>query len=289
MGLLSKQKDDKIDTAALADSANADKLPATTSSTNLTVPSAADEFDGAPTGLENVGVKDLIIPRLTILQALSPQINKRKAEFIDGAEQGDICDTATNDIFRGSMLFLPCYYATVYLEWAPRDSGKGLIANHGMDASVMSKTALDDRKRNVLPNGNYIAEMATYFGLNLSAGARRSFLPLTSTQLKAARKWMTLITNQRVKRADGSEFQPPIFFRSWKASVVEQENSQGSWFGWKFDPDMPVLEIDPKKELLAEAKAFYAEARDGLVKGDFASMAEEGASGDGDSNENKPM
>lgn len=257
--------------------ANSNQLPA-----NFT----DDDFASLPTGMENVTSRDLIIPRLTILQALSPQLNKAKPEYIKGAEAGMFCDTATGDLFNEIEL-LPVYYAMVYLEWAPRSTGKGLVANHGTDASCLAAARPDDKRRMVLPNGNYIAETATYFVLNLTAGGRPSFIPLTSTQLKSARKWMTLLANMKLKRSDGSEFTPPIFFQSWKATVAEQSNNEGSWFGWKFEPGTKVLEIDPTKGLLERARKFCDEAREGIVQGDLASLAGEGNEGGGPSTQDK--
>lgn len=237
-----------------------------------------DDIEGVGgAGLENVTSRDLIIPRMLILQKLSPQLEPKKPEYIEGAKVGMFCDTATGDLFS-ELLFLPCYFATVYLEWAPRNTGKGLVNNHGMNASIMEGTKQDERRRNVLPNGNYIAETATYYGLNISAGGRRCFLPLTSTQLKASRQLMTQITTERVEGRNGP-FQPPIYYRARVCTTVDQSNNDGDWVGWKFDPGPTVFELDPSKALLREAKDFYEQARSGLVQGDLASFGEDLASG----------
>lgn len=228
-----------------------------------------DEFAGMASGLENVTANDIIIPRISILQALSPQLQKSKPEFIKGAAAGMFCDTATLELYEEQLHIIPCFYAKVFLEWAPRSSGKGLVHNHGTDASCLEKCTPDDKGRQTLPNGNYIAETATYYVLNMSAGGRRSFIPMASTQLKASRRWMTQITAEKLKRSNGQEFTPPIFFRSWIASPVEQSNNDGSWFGWKFEPAQNIIELDPTKSLLKEAQDFYQQARDGLVRGDL--------------------
>lgn len=226
-------------------------------------------------GLENVTANDVLIPRINILQALSPQLQKSKPEFIADAEQGDFCDTGTGEIFRGSITVIPVFFARVYLEWAPRASGKGLIKNHGTDRSILDHTKVDDKNRNVLPNGNYIAETASFYVLNVSAGMRRSFIPLASTQLRAARRWMTMITAQRLTATNGREFTPPIFYRAWEASPVEQSNAEGNWYGWKFDPSTPVPEMEDAAAILAECKHFHEQCRDGLVTGDISNLGED--------------
>lgn len=243
---------------------------------------ALAEFDpgasGVAAGLENVTAKDLLIPRLTILQALSPQLDEASPEFIPNAKIGDFCDTGTGETWRDSITLIPVYFVQVYLEWAPRSTGKGLIANHGTDSSILQECTQDERRRWVTESGNYIAETATWYVLNVDARFRRSFLPLSSTQMKASRKWLTLITNERVPRKDGSEFTPPMFFRSWQATKVKQQNQEGNWWGWKFDPAANILELDPTKAVLHTAREFYEQVREGAVTGDVASMAKDKSS-----------
>lgn len=242
--------------------------------------SSADFFDEdmmtGPTGFENVSAQDILIPRLTIIQKMSDQLDDHKAAYIEGARYGDFCDTGTGEVFK-ELTIVPVFFANVYIEWYPRESGKGLAKNHGTDASCMKNATPDEKNRMVLPNGNYIADTATWYILNLTANRRRSFIPLTSTSIKHSRKWMTLLTSERLKRKDGTEFQPPMWYRSWKATTIEESNTQGSWKSWRFSPGDPILALDPTKTILREAMEFYEQARDGLVRGDVVAAAEEHA------------
>jgi hypothetical protein len=241
-----------------------------------------DEIETGSTGLENVTANNLIIPRITILQSLSPQIQRKKAEFIEGAEMGDFCDTAIGDVYK-EMTVIPVYFADILLEWAPRATGKGLVANHGMNRDILKECVQDDKRRWYhgkeanKDTTNIISETATFYCLNVTAGGRRVFIPLSSTNRRAANRWLTLITNERVTGRGGKEFQPPIFYRAWKVTKTEESNSQGDWFGWKFEPGPTIFELDPSKNLLNAAKEFMEQARSGLVSGDLASYAEDGA------------
>lgn len=232
-----------------------------------------DSMLSGNTGFENVSAKDLLIPRITILQKMSPQLEKGKPEYIQGAEYGDFCDTGTGEAFK-ELVVVPCFFATQYLEWHPRNTGKGLAKNHGTDASVLKNCTPDDKRRMILPNGNYIAETSSFYVLNLSANGRKSFIPLTSTGLKASRRWLTLLTSERLKRPDGSEFQPPLWYRSWKVTSVDEQNAEGSWKAWKFSPGDPILALDPAKNLLNEAREFNKQAAEGLVQGDVSQTQE---------------
>src|SRR5687768_7785475 len=157
-----------------------------TSKNNL--PTAIDDFsafDGLSTGFENVTSKDLLIPRLTILQGLSPQVTEGKAEFDPNARVGEIYDVGLQERFPEGVLFIPVHYTKQWLQWAPRASGKGLKEVHTTD-EIMNETTPDDKGRPTLSNGDYIVETAQIYGINVTADFRKCFLPMSSTQLKKA-------------------------------------------------------------------------------------------------------
>lgn len=229
----------------------------------------ADAFgDAAGAGMENVGANDILIPRLTLLQALSPQLSEKKVEYIEGAKVGDICDVGTGDIFK-EIVFLPVFYRKDYLEWAPRASGKGLVNVH-TDPKILDQTKRDDKNRPLLPNGNLIAETAQIFGLNMSAQGRKSFIPLTSTQLKKARRWMTLASGERVARKDGSTFTPPLFYRTYLLTSADESNNEGDWAGWRIERGQTIVDYTPHwPELLQLCKDFLTQLQAGSVRGDI--------------------
>jgi hypothetical protein len=219
-------------------------------------------------GAENVRAKDVLIPRLTILQALSPQLSKKKAEYVEGAEIGDFCNVATGDIYKEAIVVLPCYFITHYIEWGKNRSG--LVANHGDDVSILNKTSRNETYQNVLPNGNTISETAQWYCL-LQDGASwtRIFIPLTSTNLKHSKKWMTLCRTESVQMPDGTLWKPPLFWRSWKLVAVESSNDRGDWVTFKPEKADSSLEIDPSKSLLRMCMSFYEDVKGNVVRGEI--------------------
>lgn len=224
---------------------------------------AFEQFASA--GMENVTSKDLVIPRLTILQDLSPQLKKQKPEYIEGAEVGNFCNVATSTVFE-SMKLIPCFYQRVLLEWAPRDTNKGLVHNHGSDNSILDQCEQDEKRRQFLPNGNQIIETMTFFCLDVTSGlAERVFVPLSSTQLKNGRKWMTMLSAEKLQRADGSVYTPPLFFRAWDVTSADESNASGDWKGWRFEAAETIVEIDPTQSLLREAVEYYKQSASGAM------------------------
>ena len=233
-----------------------------------------EQYAGA--GLENVGVKDLLVPRLSILQALSPQLKRKDAAYIEGAEAGMIADVGTGELFPDGVLFLPVHYRKDFLEWAPRSTGKGLVATHG-DPSILDQCSRDEKNRPVLPNGNYIAETAQFFGINLTAGRRKCFIPMASTQLKKARKWNTLATGEKLKRSNGTEYTAPLFYRAYKLGTADESNTEGSWAGWTIERDKSLPELEemlgtPWANVLQEVLEFREALILGELKADVSGM-----------------
>jgi hypothetical protein len=248
-----------------------DQLPTVSTQGELALDDQLRKMSGL--GTENVKAQNILIPRLVILQALSPQVNKKKAEYIDGAEVGDFCNTATGDIYKQSVTIIPVYFITNYLEWMKNRGG--LVNNFGDDPTCLQKTMKNEKFQNILPNGNMIVETAQWYCL-LSVGGtwERIFFPMFSTNLKHSRKWLTLIQSERVPSNAGL-WKPPLFWRSWQLSVVDTSNDQGDWFTFKPEKRDTVLELDPSRNILNLCMAFYSDLSSNKVKGDIGAPQDE--------------
>lgn len=219
-------------------------------------------------GAENVQTKDVLIPRLTILQKLSPQLSKKKAEYVEGAELGDFCNVATGDVYKESIIVIPCHFITAYIEWGKNRSG--LVNNYGDDAAILKKCVRNEKNQNVLQNGNIVNETAQWYCL-LQDGASwtRIFIPLTSTNLKHSRKWMTVCRTEDVKMPNGEVWKPPLFWRSWKLTAVEDSNDQGDWVTFKPERGETTMDIDPSRVLIRQCMSFYEDLRTKSVRGEI--------------------
>lgn len=224
-------------------------------------------------GTENVKAKDVLIPRLVILQNMSPQVNKKKAEFIDGAEIGDFCNVATGDIYKESVEVIPCHFATAYIEWTKNRGG--LAANHGDNPDVLDKTSRNDKNENILPNGNVIQETAQWYCL-LKDGYQwqRVFFPLKSTNLKHSRKWLTLCRSETIELPSKELWKPPLFWRSWKLLIVDDSNDSGDWATFRPEKGLTTMELDPDRRLIKNCMSFYDDIKTKAVTAEVAPQDE---------------
>lgn len=209
----------------------------------------------AGAGLENVTLADMQVPFLTILQSNSPQVVKRGAEYVEGAEPGLIFNTVTQSIYE-QVTFIPCYYQRRYTEWRPRESGGGLVRDWGSDDGRLRASHRDEKTgRDTTPDGNNIVTSATFFGI-LHPTGERVVLALSSTQLKKGRQWLTLHNAVSLPHPQtGVKFTPPLFYSAYALrGDVPESNEKGDWFGWK------ITRLDSTKSL-DDGASFYQEAR----------------------------
>lgn len=252
-----------------AKEADEGKVPATTSTPGLPADLASDVMADAGAGMEQVNQDDMSIPFLRIAQALSPEVNKREGDYIEGIEVGDIFNTATQAVWKGDagFPFIPAYYVREYLEWVPREQGGGFAGRH--PESIMSQTSRNDKGKDVLPNGHHIVTTGTWYGLVVTEhGAEQAVISMASTQLKKSRQLMTKLKSLALPKPGGQPgtFNPPLFYNALKVTSVPEQNDQGNWMGWKFDLVGSVFDLPNGAELYKEAKALMEAVKSGAVK-----------------------
>lgn len=243
----------------------------------------------AGAGLQNVTADDLKIPQLRILQPLSPEIRPSGAKHIDGAQAGDICDIGAAEIFEAPLTVLPCCFQKRWIEWAPRSSGNGLVKIHDTK-HILDFTKEQPKGPPLLENGNAVVLTYQFYVLNLQALGRRSFIPMSSSNISQAKSWLTALHNKRVK-ADGVIINPGFYYHIWHLHVVEETNNDGTWFRWKVVPGQPLngnANTEPKIEpypdnkwLFAEAREFAASIERGEARADFSDNDAQGDGGGG--------
>jgi hypothetical protein len=228
-------------------------------------------------GAENVTAANILIPRLTILQGLSPQIMKKKAEYIEGAEVGDFCNVATGDIYKEQILVVPCHFVTNYIEWTKNRGG--MANNYGDDPAILDSCTKNEKGQYFLPNGNAVEETAQWFCL-LQDGADwlRIFFPLKATNLKHSKRWMTLCRTESVEMPDKTLWKPPLFWRSWKLVIIDDSNDQGDWATFRAEKGDTVLDISPDRSLLRLCRSFYEDIRKKAVRPDLETQQDDGKS-----------
>jgi len=226
------------------------------------------EFAGEGAAFDS---SEMQIPFVRLLQALSPQLNKKKADFIEGATAGDAFNNVTGQYWDGEkgLTVIPCFQTTKYLEFVPRDLGGGFKGEIPANSPLLQQTTRSGSKE-ILPNGNELVKSDQHFCLIVEEDG--AFQPVVidmkSTQLKVSRRWKTQISMKKIKHPKtGQLFTPPVFATTWRLYSVEESNDQGSWNNWQVES----LGIVEDRDLMLEAKAF----RDSVSAGEVKAAPEE--------------
>ena len=225
----------------------------------------------AGVGLENITTEDMQIPFIRIIQALSPQLQKDDPLYIKGAEQGDIFNTVSQEIYKQDegVIVVPAFFEKKFLEFQLRSSGGGFVRELAADDKDITMTSREGTIE-LLPNGNELVRTHQHLVIAQSADGTiaPSVLDMKKTQLKVSRRWNTLKNSARLP----SGALMPIYGTAWQGTTVLEANDQGKWFNYKLDR---VNDITPAIEkMMLEARNMYQGVSKGEVKMAAASADE---------------
>jgi hypothetical protein len=199
-------------------------------------------------GSEDVTAKDMILPRVDVLQALSPQIKKSDPAYIPGAEQGTIFNTVTGELYGSSVTFIPVLFRKEFTVWKLRKAGGGFCG------AYRTREEADEFRASLpSPDDHETVESHQHFALLLTAhGVEEAVFSMTKSKLKVSRALNTLIQISGVDR----------FAKAYRLDAVETSSDKGEFWSFKASPVGFV-----SKELYDRGQALY-----GLIKAGAADV-----------------
>ncbi len=203
-----------------------------------------DWMDNSSRGSEEVGFDDLTIPRLDVIQDLSPQHKKNKPEYIAGAEPGLLFNTVTKVLYGGDVHFIPVYFRKEWVIWKDIKSGGGFRGAHAtQQEAVNALSELDDADQ------CDIQDTGQHFGLivNKDGSTEDIVISMSKSKMKASRQLNSMV---RIRGGDR-------FSSMYEISAVEAQNAAGQDY-WN-------LGIKPlgfvSKELFTAGEALYEQVK----------------------------
>lgn len=210
-----------------------------------------DWVEDTARGSEEVTTNDMTLPRLSIIQDLSPQRKKQNAEYIEGAEEGMIFNTATGELYptRG-VIFVPAYFRPEYVCWKDRNAGGGF--GGAFDTEAEAEQWISEQKDSASWDVNYTHQ---HFGVMICPGHTAEnpklqdvVISMSRSQLKPSRKF-----NTQIQQAGGDRFA-----RGYRLSVAQDRSDKGEFFNWAVSP----LGFVPK-EVFERGEAVYEAVKAG--------------------------
>lgn len=177
-------------------------------------------------GNENVSNNDITIPRIEIIQDLSPQHKKNKPEYIEGAAPGMAYNSASGELYGDVINFIPVYYQKQYLLW--KDINKGGGFGGAFDTEEMANA---EKLQQETPNDWEVVDTYIHYVLVLKQGStmdnpifEEAMISMSKSQSKVSRSLNTL-----VKMAGGARWS-----KIYTLSVVTDTNSNNQeYYNWR--------------------------------------------------------
>ena len=197
-------------------------------------------------GSEDVGMEDLTLPRLSLIQDLSPQHKKTKDEYIEGAEAGMVFNTVSQELLGTALNVVPVYYAKEWIIWKDQAKGGGFRGAFKTEAEAKAAMLeLEDAA-----DCEVVDTAQNYVLLVSDDGSfQEAVISMSKSQMKVSRKW-----NSQIRMAGGDRFT-----RVYQLSVITDQNGAGQeYYNWSVKPLGFV-----NKELYDSAKQSYMSIKAG--------------------------
>lgn len=188
----------------------------------------AARADRAGQGSENVTARDMAIPRLKLLQAISPEVQADEPEHVEGAIPGMLMNSVTNELYS-SVYVLNLHFTRKTVVWKKRALGGGMFGTFENEAEAEAALAEagEDSK------GYDVSENPTHLVLILDSEGQPSdvaLLDMPATKLKISKQWNKNIEAQQ-SQAEGA----PRYSSVWDIGATKVKSSQGGYFNYKID------------------------------------------------------
>lgn len=270
----------------------------------------ADPYaDDAGEGMDDVGMNEMIIPFIRILQSNSPQCKPLDEGGTEGAVQGRLINTATNEVYDGKagLEQIPVLREHKYVEYIPREKGGGFVALYDPPAPALTKGGavikpavndwiqkLIDKQgkfgKLVMENGNELIETFSFYSLfrvSKDFDWRRAVFAYASTQIKKYQMVMSTLNDLKLNHPVRGMVPYPIYAHVWTAATVGEKNKHGAFYGWRytmFGGKAASARLAPDSQEYQMARDFHKLIKEGAVKVDYAkAQTDEGEAGTGSS------
>lgn len=209
-------------------------------------------------GFEGTTSDTFKTPFVKILQTLSPEVKKTDPKYIEGAEEGMFCNTATGDLYTEmDLIVLKVEHSLIV--WKP--SRGGFVGRHPKkDEEKIVSEKIGVQKWD--SEGNDVVDTIELFCINANSLEDIFILPLSNASMKYAKKFATRL---RMLKNNGKAI-GVSWAGIWNIKSVEESNEKGSWHTIGETPDFIRLVtkelrdnvILPARDMLKTAETDYA-------------------------------
>ena len=179
---------------------------------------------------------ELLIPFLSILQPMSPEIVEADEDAPANLKPGNFVNSVTGEITtaKDGLIIQPVIFQSMVVEWIPREKGGGIANRYSLhDPYVRNKIKENGNSVIGLKEGENDLVETVYVYCNLLDPTGTEVLgfgvlPVTKTSLQPIKGFRTAL--QMIKG------KPPLFAFRALLSTERKTNESGTWWRLKVSP-----------------------------------------------------
>ncbi len=235
-------------------------------------------------GMEGADAGCFAVNYLTVLQPLSPQVNKKKDEYIKGAEAGMLYNTGTGEVFDGDegIEIVPVGFERIVNIWRPDRggfAGRMQLNDPRYAAATPGAKGTKDEFKMFDKDGNELADTRNHFILILKkdGGFDMAVMSCSHSKIKISGKFMSKLRGILLPRSDGTgKFNPPTFAYSYRLRTYLDSNNRGDEY---FNFTVPEIEnrMLDNPEMYEESRNANKQITDGKMQVAIPAEASESA------------
>lgn len=181
---------------------------------------------GEARGNENVESNDIILPRVSVIQALSPQLKKNDPKRIEGAEMGRLFNTLTNEMYgEDGIIFVPVLFRKEWIAFGDREKGGGFKGAWPFSEELKARTEVEQMEN---PQDIELMESHSHVGFILKDDGtlEQAIIACTKSAIKFSRKLNSLVTMSAVDR----------WAKAYRVSAIEVSGPKGEYYTFDAKP-----------------------------------------------------
>jgi hypothetical protein len=224
---------------------------------------------GRGRGNEEVSTSDVLIPRIELVQALSPCIDKNDPAYIEGAEQGMFFNSVSRELYGERVTVVPVFFQKQYLVWKDRKKGGGFRGAHNSAVEAAARIAEEPEKDRADFEAQETAQQLVIV-IKEDGSTEEAVISMARTKLKVSKQ-----LNSMIRMAGGDRFS-----RQYDIFGVQDSNDRGEKY-WNIGITPNGF---PHQEAYQKAEALYEAIASGHRK---VNVDVDGADADADSGDRK--
>lgn len=151
-------------------------------------------------GNEEVNSNDITLPRLSVIQDLSPQHKANKEEYIEGAKVGQLFNTVTKELYD-KVAFIPVKLVKEWVLWKDRKKGGGFGGAFPDERSANRAKMEQDS-----PNDWEVVDTDVQYGLTVTGPRDNPVMEEVVISLSKGLKKASRNFNTMIKLGGGDRF-----------------------------------------------------------------------------------